>query len=133
MGCSLCALISLSKRRHLFPPPAFPDPSPFHQGEGKRAWRARVRVIVSRARSTQAWARQIVNTCNYPEQRERDIEKRTLRAQSRARRVLKRRGGKHGNAWLLHVAAQFPHLSVSKFCLSGARNLVSRPLQRARR
>ena len=32
-----------------FPCP-IPDPSPFYQGEGKRAWRARVRVIVSRAR-----------------------------------------------------------------------------------
>src|SRR5216683_4264583 len=31
-------------------PCPIPDPSPFHQGEGKRAWRARVRVIVSRAR-----------------------------------------------------------------------------------
>jgi len=46
-----------------------------------------VRVIVSRARSTQASVGHIENTLNKPEQRERDIEKRTLRAQSRARRV----------------------------------------------
>jgi hypothetical protein len=37
-----------------------------------------VRVIISRARSTQAWVGHIANTFNHPEQRERGIEKRNV-------------------------------------------------------
>ena len=50
----VCVTRPLPFQPLISPPSPFPDPSPFYQGEGKRAWRARVRVIVSRARRAHA-------------------------------------------------------------------------------
>jgi hypothetical protein len=47
-------------------------------------------VIVSRARINPSIGRAIASALHRSEQRERDIEKRTLRAQSRARRFKRR-------------------------------------------